>query len=67
MTDLLEDLPVSLTDQIAEAERELRVRLDVYRRAIARGTISPGHASHQIRTQRAILESLRGLRERGWP
>lgn len=59
---------VTYAEQIAEVERELRVRDAVYARWILRGKISAGNAKKQQASMRAVLATLqrasRELRDR---
>lgn len=63
MPDLLGDLPVPLSDQIAEVERELRQRDRVYPRLIGKGQLTQQRAEQQVRALRAALDSLFQLRD----
>jgi len=58
MADLL---PITVTDQIAELERELRMRKQVYPRSIASGILSQGKADRQIAVLESAIATLRGL------
>lgn len=59
---------VTYAEQIAELERELKIRDGVYARWILRGKISAGNSEKQQRAMRAALETLkrasRELRDR---
>jgi hypothetical protein len=48
---------------IAEAERELHLRLSVYPRSVARGKMSQRRADRNIRLQQAIVAALREIEE----
>ncbi len=65
--DLFPDAPqmVTLADQIAAAERELKLRQRVYPRLISEGKLSEDFAGHQLACQAAILETLKQCKERG--
>lgn len=52
----------SLDDQIAEVEREIAQRLSVYPRLVAARRISEERARRQIDTMRAVLNTLRQVR-----
>lgn len=54
--DLFADIP--LAEQIAEAERELEMRLSVYPRRIAAGKMLQDRADRAVAVQRAIIASL---------
>lgn len=60
MTDLFDDHPIPLREQLAEAERELHLRLSVYPRRVSAGKMTQAQAERQIRVQRAIIATLRG-------
>jgi hypothetical protein len=51
----------SLTEQIAEAERELKMRQNVYPRQVSTGRLSQSLANRQIERMSAIIKSLRRL------
>lgn len=57
--DLFADVP--LAEQIAEAERELHMRLSVYPRRVANGKMTQAKADRAIAVQRAIIATLRAL------
>lgn len=65
MPDLLNDLPVPLSDQITEVERELRQRERVYPRLIAAGTLSKVRAELQTRAMQAVLDTLFAAQDAG--
>lgn len=52
-----------LSTQLAEAERELRMRGRVYERMVAKGQLRLGDARHQLAAQAAIVTTLRRLVE----
>lgn len=56
-TDLFADVP--LAEQIAEAERELAMRLHVYDRRVGKGSMTRAKADRAIEVQRAIIATLR--------
>jgi hypothetical protein len=55
MNDLLASLPITLTEQIKEVEREIEMRRKVY----ARIKIPPSRAAYRIRCLEAVLATLR--------
>lgn len=59
MADLL---PISLSDQIACIERELRMREHVYPRRVAAKRMIQATADRELEWMRAVLATLRGLR-----
>jgi hypothetical protein len=63
MTDLFDGEPVPLGEQLLEAERELHLRLSVYPRRVSSGKLTQAQADRNIRVQRAIIATLRGLQE----
>jgi hypothetical protein len=54
---------VSLDDQIAEVEREIRMRRDVYAGRLRRGLMREEQAVRQTETMLAVRRSLLALRE----
>jgi hypothetical protein len=58
MSDLF---PVSLVDQIAEVEREIRMREEVYRRQIVAGRMTKARADAYLARMRAVLTTLQIL------
>lgn len=66
-SDLFPDSPreVTLDDQIAAAERELKLRKRVYAHQVNQGKMSEAFAAHQLAAMAAICETLRQCRERG--
>lgn len=52
--------------QIASAERELKYRLRVYPRWIARGKISATTSQHELQSMRAIVETLQRVAREGY-
>lgn len=52
---------VSIDDQVAAAEREVRQRERVYPRWVEAGKMTQTKADHEIRAMKAIVETLRGL------
>lgn len=52
-------LPIDLTAQVQEVEREIKLRRRVYPRWIADGRLSQGAADRQIETMKAVLATLR--------
>jgi len=50
---------VTYAEQIAEVERELRIRDRTYARWILKGTISASNAAKQQASMRAVLETLK--------
>jgi hypothetical protein len=63
MSDMFEDAPITLKEMIAEAERELHLRLTVYPRSVAQGKMSQRQADRNIRLQQAIVAALREIEE----
>ena len=55
MPDLL---PVTDGDMLAEVERELKMRENVYPRFVARGTLSQQKADRQIERMEAVRDLL---------
>lgn len=53
-------LPVPLTSQIAEVEREIKHRERVYPRWVDAGKMPKATAERQIATMRAVLATLKG-------
>lgn len=53
----------SLQAQIAEVEREIKMRVDVYARQIASGKMRKSEAEYRTDCMRAVLETLQA-RER---
>ena len=54
-----DDVPLRL--QIAEVERELAMRRNVYPRFVSSGKMRKGEADEHTRRMQAVLETLRGL------
>ncbi len=67
MSDLFPGAPLMVTidDQIACAERELKLRERVYPERVKDRKMSQDFADHQINCQVAIIAMLRQLKERG--
>lgn len=57
--DLLSDLPVPLSDQIAAVQREIEMRARVYPRRVAAGQMTQAKAEAETRAMAAVLETLR--------
>lgn len=53
---------ISLDDQIAEVEREIRMRRDVYAGRLRRGLMREEQAARQTETMIAVRRSLLALR-----
>ena len=51
--------PPTLTEQIAEVEREIKMRRVVYPRHVAAKSVSQQRADRQIAVMEAVLETLR--------
>jgi len=51
----------SLAAQIAEVEREIKMRRDVYARQVANGKMRQSIADYHIGAMEAVLETLRQL------
>jgi hypothetical protein len=54
-------LMISLADQLAAAQREVRLRKQVYPRLIAQGKMTAVEADYQIRVMEAIGKTLHRL------
>lgn len=54
-------LPITLPAQIAEVEREIKLRQRVYPRWVGLGKLSQMQADRQIEVMRAVAESLHRL------
>ena len=54
--------PVTLEEQIAEVEREIAMRRQVYPRQVASGRMKQGVAERRIATMEAILMMLQALK-----
>ncbi len=61
MTDLFDDRAVPLHVQIEAAERELRMRRNVYPRRVAEGKMTQALADREVAAMDAIVETLKGL------
>lgn len=63
---LFDELPrhVTLATQIACVEREIKMRERCYPRWVEDGVLSAGRADGELAAMRAVLDSLRYLRER---
>ncbi len=59
-----ETLPVPLRDQLACAEREVRMRERVYPRRVAAKAMTQAQADRELRAMAAIVGTLRTLAER---
>lgn len=55
----------SLQAQIAEVEREIKMRVDVYSRQISSGKMRKSEADYRTDCMRAVLKSLQGLERMG--
>lgn len=53
--------PVSLDEQIACAERELRLRLNIYPRWVKLGKMNQAAAEHEVDCMVAIVRTLQEL------
>lgn len=53
--------PVSLQEQVAEVERELRLRRNVYPSMISRGNLKESDARRRIEHLEAVLVTLKRL------
>ena len=58
----LPEQPFTIDEQIAEVERELKMRAAVYPRWIANGNLKESTAARHVAAMRAVLETLKGLR-----
>lgn len=65
MPDLYDGDPVTIDEQIAAADRELRYRDRVYLRLIERGTMTQDDAALNVRQMKAIRQTLVGVRDYG--
>lgn len=61
MPDTTGLFPLTLADQVACVEREIRMRQKVYPRWIGQGKMTQDKADHEIACMRAVLETLKGL------
>ncbi len=61
MTAAVETVPVSLTEQIAAVEREVRMRRRVYPRWVESGKLTAGAAEREIAAMEATAATLRRL------
>jgi hypothetical protein len=52
---------ISLADQLAAAQREVRMRKQTYPRLIAQGKMTTVEADYQIRVMEAIVKTLHRL------
>lgn len=59
MSDLFEP---SLQEMIVDAEREVRMRINVYPKLVINGRMKQDDADRKIAIMRAIVERLRGLK-----
>ena len=59
MADLF---PITLADQIAEVEREIAMRQQVYGRRVAAGQMTKDKADKQIALMEAVRGTLKGLK-----
>jgi hypothetical protein len=66
MGDLFPDAPIPLAAQIAEVERELRLRAGAYPRFIAAGRMTQAAADRHVAAMAAALATLRRI-EQGNP
>lgn len=57
--DLFAAEPITIAEMIAEAERELKMRLSVYPRFVATHKMSEAKASRALDVQRAIIAHLK--------
>jgi hypothetical protein len=55
--------PIELRDMIEEAERELKMRGQVYTRAASEGRMNRRTADRRIAVMRAVLENLEAQRD----
>jgi hypothetical protein len=60
-------LEPTLSDQIACVEREVRLRERAYPRWVQRRRMTQANADREIRTMRAVLETLQALSARRRP
>lgn len=63
MTDLFGPSSYTIDELIAEAERELRMREQVYPKQVAAHRMTQVMCDRRISLQKAIIEKLTGLRE----
>lgn len=52
----------SLQAQIAEVEREIKMRVDVYKRQIWSGKMKQSEADYRTDCMRAVLETLKSIK-----
>jgi hypothetical protein len=50
---------IPIDKQIICVEREIGMRVDVYARRVAAGSMTPAKAAAELETMRAVLETLR--------
>jgi hypothetical protein len=55
--------PIPLDEQIAEVEREIRLRHRVYGRRVSDRKMSQAQANKQIGLMEAVLDSLRWMKD----
>lgn len=56
-------MTVSIEDQIKCAERELAMRLRVYKRNVEMERMDPAKAQHETEAMKAIIETLKEVRD----
>lgn len=54
---------ITIDDMIEAAERELKMRAQVYPRRVAAGRMTQAQMNRETRTQIAIISILKGLRD----
>lgn len=54
--------PISLDDQLACVQREIRMRERVYPRWTATGKMTAAHAERELAAMRAVLDTLAALK-----
>ena len=61
MSSLFTDAPVPIAAQIKCVEREIAMRLRVYKRRVDNGQMKQEEADQELRTMRAVLATLRDV------
>lgn len=66
MSDLFAGEAITLAEMLAEANRELHLRLSVYPRRVSNGKMKQAQADRHIAVQRATITVLEALIARGF-
>lgn len=56
---------ITLEDEIACVQREIRKRLEVYPKLVRRGTMTEDKAQHEIAVMTQVLKRLEAIRQPG--